>query len=101
MAKLIVLFHIIFLIGTAAYGQVLFPKTTMVSEKCSACHKPDVEGRLEVIEETRKSPEEWKNVVDRMIRVNGAPLSDADFHQVIKELSRDLCLTPDEMTKIA
>ena len=101
MAKLIVLINIIFLWGTTAYCQPLFPKTTMVSQTCSACHKPDDNDRLEVIEETRKSPEEWKNVVDRMIRVNGAPLADADFHQVIKELSRDLCLTPDEMTKIA
>lgn len=92
---------ILLLSGTNGYSQPLFPKTTMVSETCSACHKPDAQGRLEVIEETRKTPEEWKNVVDRMIRVNGAPLEDAHFHQTIKELSRNLCLSPDEMAKIA
>ena len=49
-----------------------FGKGSMVWQKCSVCHKPDREGRLEVIEETRKSPEEWKVVLLRMMRLNGA-----------------------------
>ncbi len=84
-----------------AYGEPLFFKESSVFQKCSACHTPDPHGRLEVIEETRKSPEEWKNVVDRMIRINGLPLEDADFNSVVKELSRDLCLTPEEMAEIS
>lgn len=83
-----------------AYGEPMFLKESPVFQKCSACHTPDPQGRLEVIEETRKSPEEWKNVVDRMIRINGAPLEDAEFNPVINALSRDLCLTPDEMAEI-
>jgi len=89
------------LMGTAAYGDTLFPKSSVVSQKCGACHKPDQAGRLEVIEETRKTPEEWKVVVDRMIRINSAPLEDENFNAVIKELSRNLCLTPDEMSQVA
>jgi quinohemoprotein amine dehydrogenase len=94
------LMGVFFLYGIA-HGETMFPKDTTVYQKCAACHTPDPQGRLEVIEETRKSPEEWKNVADRMIRVNGAPLEDADFNAVIKELSRDLCLTPDEMADIS
>ncbi len=72
-----------------------------VRQACSACHKLDRQGRLEVIEETRKSPEEWIHVVDRMIRLNGAAIDDKDFYPVIKELSRHLILTPAEMAEVA
>ena len=96
-----ILFAMVVSAESVVQCQPMFPKSTIVSKTCAACHKPDAQGALEVIEETRKTPEEWKNVVDRMIRVNGAPLADAGFHQVIKELSRDLCLAPDEMASIA
>lgn len=56
---------------------------------------------MEVIEETRKSPEEWKNVIIRMMRLNGLPLEDALFHPIVKELSDKLCLAPAEMEKVA
>lgn len=89
------------LAGTIVHGDVLFGDASMVRQKCAACHKPDDQGRLEVIQETRKSTEEWKVVVDRMIRLNSAPLEDQDFYPVIKELSRSLCLTPEESSRIA
>ncbi len=91
----------LFLTSSAALAQSVFPKDSLVRQRCSACHKPDEKDRLEVIEETRKTPEEWKVVVDRMIRINGAPLEDAGFDAVIKELSRYLCLTPEEMGGVA
>jgi quinohemoprotein amine dehydrogenase len=82
-------------------GQTPFDENSLVRQRCGACHKLDTQGRLEVIEETRKSPEEWKVVVDRMIRLNSAPVDEKDFPQIIKELSRHLCLTPEEMSRIA
>ncbi len=88
-------------ISSTASAQTVFPKDSLVRQRCSACHKMDAKGLMEVIEETRMTPEEWKVVVDRMIRINGAPLPDAEFDQVIKELSRYLCLTPDEMAAVA
>ena len=87
--------------GTSAYGEILFPDNSMVKQKCSACHKPDPQGKLDVIEETRKTTEEWKVVVDRMIRLNSAPLEDEDFYPVIKELSDKLCLSPLENSAVA
>ncbi len=71
-------------------GQTPFGENSLVRQRCGACHKPDSQGKLEVIEETRKSPEEWKVVVDRMIRLNSAPVEDKEFNEVIKELSRYL-----------
>lgn len=87
--------------GVTAWSGVLFGKNSMVRQKCAACHKPDPQGRLEVIEGTRKTTEEWKVVVDRMIRLNSAVLDDEDFYPVVKELSKTLCLTPAESRQIA
>ncbi|WP_373501849.1 quinohemoprotein amine dehydrogenase subunit alpha [Desulfococcus sp.] len=83
------------------FGQTPFTETSLVRQHCGACHKPDESGRLEVIEETRKSPEEWKNVIIRMTRLNSAVLDDAKFHPVVKELSAHLGLTPAEMAGVA
>jgi len=89
------------LVNTTAYTQSLFKEMGVVRQKCSACHKLDQQGRVEVIEETRKTPEEWKVVTDRMIRINGAPIPDKDFNPIIKELSQNLVLTPTEMAEVA
>ncbi|MDM8523202.1 quinohemoprotein amine dehydrogenase subunit alpha [Desulfococcaceae bacterium HSG8] len=91
----------VFAICSAVYGEPVFPEGSMVRQTCGACHKPDPDKRLEVIEETRKTPEEWKVVVDRMIRINSAPLEDENFNAVIKEVSKNLCLTPGEMSQVA
>ena len=107
MRKLIRLSMVVFLLaicplaGSTAHGDALFGDTSMVRQKCAACHKPDTQGKLEVIEETRKSTEEWKVVVYRMIHLNSLPLEDHEFYPVIKELSKTLCLTPEESGKIA
>ena len=92
---------ILLLPAVAVIGESVFPQNSIVKQKCSACHKPDEQGQVDVIEQTRKSPEEWKAVVDRMIRLNSAPLPEGDFYPVIKDLSRYLCLSPKEMSAVA
>jgi len=92
---------ILFLVAPRIYGKTSFSENSIVMQKCSACHKLDKQGRIEVIEETRKTLEEWKYVVGRMIRLNDAPLEDENFNPVIKELSRYLSLSPEEMSQIA
>jgi quinohemoprotein amine dehydrogenase len=82
------------------YAKTPFDEKSVVRQKCSVCHKLDDKGKIEVIEETRKSPEEWKSVVIRMIHINGAPIEDTEFNLVIKDLSKYLSLTPSEMAQI-
>jgi quinohemoprotein amine dehydrogenase len=84
----------------AVCAESVFPSSSLVKQKCGACHKPDEQGRVDVIEQTRKSPEEWKAVVDRMIRLNSAPLAESDFYPVVKELSNYLILSPEEMSRV-
>lgn len=89
------------MLGTVAYSQTSFPPDSVVKQKCGACHKPDEKGRLEVLEETRKSPEEWRAVIIRMRRLNSAPITVAESEPAVRELSRYLCLTPAEMANVA
>ena len=65
--------------AATTHGGTIFTKDSLVIQKCAACHQPDKKGRLEVLEETRKTPEEWKVVVDRMIRLNDAAIDDTEF----------------------
>ncbi len=88
-------------LGTLAVAKTPFVEFGVVRQKCSVCHRLDDQGKIEVIEETRKTPEEWMNVVSRMIRINGAPINDDEFHAVIKELSQHLIVTPKEMAQVA
>ena len=90
-----------FVYGTLAVAKTPFVEFGVVRQKCSVCHRLDDRGRIEVIEETRKTPQEWMNVVCRMIRLNGAPINDDEFHAVIKELSKHLIVTPQEMAQVA
>lgn len=83
------------------FGAPMFSKSSKVSMRCGACHKPDPAGALEVIEETRKTPEEWMNVMIRMDRLNNAAIDDADYKPLVKELSKELCLSPSEMKRVA
>ena len=102
MAGVGILLLWILFVGTGTVcAESVFPSDSIVKQKCSACHKTDEKGRVDVIEETRKSPEEWKAVVDRMIRLNSAPLPEKDFYPVVKELSEYLILSPAEMARVA
>jgi quinohemoprotein amine dehydrogenase len=87
--------------GTLAVAKTPFVEFGVVRQKCSVCHRLDNQGRVEVIEETRKTPEEWFNVVARMRRINGAPIEDHEVKTVVKELCQHLVYTPAEMKEVA
>lgn len=94
-----VLLAAFFVTSTMAYAKTPFAEGGVVRQKCSVCHRLDQQGRVEVIEETRKTPEEWFSVVARMRRINGAPIEDSEVKAVVKELSEHLIFTPAEMAK--
>jgi len=90
-----------FMTAASTYAETPFSEFSVVRQKCSVCHKLDQNKNVEVIAETRKTPEEWKVVVERMIRINGAPIEDAEFEPVIKQLCDYLILSPKEMAEVA
>ena len=82
-----------------SHAKTPFVEGGVVRQKCSVCHRLDQQGKVEVIEETRKTPEEWFSVVSRMRRINGAPIDDTEVKPVVKELSEFLIFTPAETAK--
>lgn len=99
--RLIISLCMVFAMAITAYGEPMFPKSSLVSQSCGACHKPDTKGSIELIETTRKTPEEWINVLIRMERLNDTNIDPAKFFPLVKELSRDLILTPKEMAAVS
>lgn len=67
----------------------------MVDQSCIACHAVN-EGKLERISDVRKSPEGWLATVQRMERIHGVQLTDEQREQIIKDLSREQGLAPEE-----
>jgi len=68
----------------------------LVVDRCSSCHKKDEKGRLTRISYERTTPEGWQQVIKRMIRLNGLTLTPDDARQIVKYLSNNHGLAPEE-----
>lgn len=65
-------------------------------QKCSSCHKKDEKGRLTRISFERRTPESWQQAIKRMVRLNGLTLSPEDARAIVKYLSNNHGLAPEE-----
>jgi quinohemoprotein amine dehydrogenase len=68
----------------------------LVIDKCSSCHKKDEKNRLTRISFERTTPEGWQQAIKRMIRLNGLTLSPEEARQIVKYLSNNNGLAPEE-----
>lgn len=68
----------------------------LVIDKCSSCHKKDDKGRLTRISWERTTPEGWQQVIKRMVRLNGLTLTPEEARQVVRYLSTNHGLAPEE-----
>jgi quinohemoprotein amine dehydrogenase len=66
-------------------------------EKCAGCHKVDQNGLMSRISYIRTTPEIWEQNIKRMIRLNGLSLSPAEAKEIVKYLSSNNGLAPEEM----
>ncbi|PYT04326.1 MAG: quinohemoprotein amine dehydrogenase subunit alpha [Acidobacteria bacterium] len=71
-------------------------KSQLVIDRCVACHKKDEKGNLTRISFERTTPEGWQQVIKRMIRLNGLTLSPDEAKQIVKYLSNNHGLAPEE-----
>src|SRR2546430_17454114 len=87
----------------------LFPYTTLfrsdagipitseiVRKSCSPCHKADEKGRLSRISWRRTTPEGWEFTIKRMVSLNHLQIEPGDAREVLKYLSTNLGLAPEE-----
>ena len=63
------------------------PGKDIVASSCSACHG------IDLIVAQRRTPDEWGQVVDRMVG-NGASLSDDQYKAVVSYLQKNLAPLP-------
>jgi quinohemoprotein amine dehydrogenase len=67
-----------------------------VQKACGSCHKPDDKGQMSRISFQRNTPEGWQTIVQRMAALNGLSIDPATARQVVKYLSTNLGLAPEE-----
>lgn len=70
-----------------------------VDKSCLSCHGGNGE-KAERISDVRKTPEGWLNTVQRMERIHGVQLTDEQREQIIKDLSAEQGLTPEEAESV-
>jgi quinohemoprotein amine dehydrogenase len=73
----------------------------LVTAKCGGCHKPDAQKRLSRISFRRATPENWERTIKRMIQLNGLDLEPADARAIVKYLSDNHGLAPDEARAVS
>jgi len=65
-------------------------------EKCGGCHRRDKDGMMSRISYIRTTPEIWVQNIKRMIRLNGVVASPAEVREIVKYLSSNNGLAPEE-----
>lgn len=64
---------------------------------CGDCHKSDEKGRMSRISYRRTTPEGWQETIRRMVTLNKAEIEPADAREIVKYLSDNLGLAPEEV----
>ena len=73
----------------------------LVRKSCSPCHKIDDKLRMSRISWRRTTPEGWEHTIKRMVELNGLQIEPAAAREVLKYLSNNLGLAPEEAQKAA
>ena len=69
----------------------------LVISKCGGCHQRDANGMMGRLSYIRTSPEVWDQAIKRMIRLNGLSITPAELRDVLRYLSNNNGLAPEEM----
>ena len=72
-----------------------------VQKACGSCHRPDEKNQLSRISFQRNTPEGWQTIIQRMASLNGLQIDPPTARQVVKYLSNNLGLAPEEAKSAA
>ena len=64
--------------------------------KCGGCHQRDANGMMRRLSYIRTSPEVWEQAMKRMIRLNGLVIKPEEAREILKYLSANNGLAPEE-----
>src|SRR5437016_2112871 len=65
-------------------------------DKCGGCHQRDANGMMRRLSYIRTSPEVWEQSIKRMIRLNGLVLKQEEAREILRYLSDNNGLAPEE-----
>jgi len=68
--------------------------------KCGGCHSRDANGMMRRLSYMRTTPEVWEESIRRMVRLNNVALKPEEAHQILKYLSYNNGLAPEEAKPI-
>jgi quinohemoprotein amine dehydrogenase len=75
-------------------------KNSLVIAKCGSCHLQDDKGNLSRLSYVRTTPEGWEEAIKRMVRLNGLQITPNEARKVLRYLSDNNGLAPEEAGKI-
>lgn len=64
--------------------------------KCGGCHQRDANGVMRRLSYIRTSPEVWEQAIKRMVRLNGLAIKPDEAREILKYLSTNNGLAPEE-----
>lgn len=67
-----------------------------VVRNCGLCHTPDDKKRMSRLSYRRTTPEGWEETIKRMVSLNSLSVSPEDAREVLRYLSNNLGLAPEE-----
>jgi quinohemoprotein amine dehydrogenase len=73
----------------------------LVIAKCGACHSRDQQGNMQRISWERSTPEGWQDALKRMVVVQGVSLTPPEARAIVKYLSAEHGLAPEEAKAVA
>jgi quinohemoprotein amine dehydrogenase len=82
---------------TKTVAQGIPIKHTLTLERCGGCHRADSNGIMGRISFIRTTPEIWQQAIKRMIRLNGAVATPDEVREIVKYLSNNNGLAPEEL----
>jgi quinohemoprotein amine dehydrogenase len=65
-------------------------------DKCQGCHARDSNGMMRRISYMRTTPEVWEQAIKRMVRLNGLVLKPEEAREILRYLSNNNGLAPEE-----
>ena len=68
--------------------------------KCGSCHIPNGSGMMRRLSYLRTTPEVWEEAIKRMVRLNGLTIAPAEASQILRYLSNNNGLAPEEAKPI-
>jgi quinohemoprotein amine dehydrogenase len=64
--------------------------------KCGGCHQRDASGMMRRLSYIRTTPEVWEQAIKRMVRLNGLSIKPDEAREILKYLSANNGLAPEE-----